>query len=429
MPRPGDTPKAARTTGRRKFDNPLSRWLEERKARQKQTEEQAVRMISNKIEDNALKLIDELNSVDFLHSDLPESILNDRREEEVRPELCALEWDTRRLIQLIRNDRQNINMDIRSIDEKLMTLVLMFKQFVAHGDVMAAQMARDALLVGIEDIRCRLPVYQPELADAFIKEHTEYLAKWITLVGFAQNYDHTKNNRETELAATKDAHDKQDAKVNKIAQRIEKEPAFAEAFFYIQDHDSPTDRAKWTKSQREVHGLMVDAKLEDFNIMLHVLQSNAFESDLSVARQQMDSLRTCLNRLPNVSDPNLMNQYKEAMEQFVKDIAASDVRMEETLNTVDMLSGALDQLNESTGAVLAREAAGQTARNVLEKILKKQDDQSGQSEFDHARTLRERGFLTPEEREELKKQNEKKIAEANAQKIKAAQTQRPKQYN
>ena len=426
MPRPGQAPKSARTSNR-KFNNPLSRWLDERKAKQKNLEEQAVRMISNKIEDNALKLMDELGSVDFIHSGLPESVLTNYAEGPYA--ICQLEWDTRALIQMIRNARQNINMDIRSIDEKLMTLVLMFKQFVAHGDVMASQMALDALKVGIQDIRCKLPVYQPSLAEAFVKENTEYLAKWVTLVGFAQRYDHTKNNLATERAATEAAEAKKEAKTEKVANRIESEPEFGDAFRHILEFDTPADRANWTKIQREVHTTLVDAKLEDFNIKLHKLQSITFENDLSAAKQQMESLRTCLNRLPNVSDPNLMNQYKEAMERFVHDIAESDARMEETLNTVDQLSGALDQLNESAGAVLMNEAAQQAAAKLLASYQKKVDQEIGVDAIAHARNLRELGWLTKEEREAQRLANEKRLAELKAQQAAEQQAQKTQNTN
>lgn len=433
MPSPmqNRTSKGGKPGRTRKFDNPLSRWLEARKQKQKDLEEQAVRLVTNKIEDNSLTLVDKLNSVDFFHSNLPDSVLRDRQLEVERlveegkaelaaqiqrPEICTLEWTTRGLVQLLQGDRQHINMDIRPIDEKLMTLVLMFQQFVAHGDEVAAKTTIDALQVGIQDIRCKLPVHQPELAEAFVKENSEYLEKWITLIGFAQRYDHTHNNLINANADVLDAETKQQEKVESIDQRIETEPDFADAFFYIRDNDTREARTKWTKTQREVHMLLVDAKLEDFNINLKVLQSITLENDKMAIKQQMDAIRTCLNRLPNVSDPNLMNKYREAMDAFVREIAASDQRMEETLNTVEELSGALAQLEESAGNVLAKETAQQSADALFAKLQKKVENDNGQTMADHQRRLREQGYLTKAEREELKKQNELKIqAEQKAQ--------------
>ena len=421
MPSPmqSRTNKGVKTTGTKKFNNPLSRWLEARKQKQKDLEEQAARLVTNKIEDNSLTLIDKLNSVDFFHTNLPDSVIRDRRmeydrlmeenklEEAIKiqqPDICELEWTTRALIQSIQNDRQHINMDIRPIDEKLMTLVLMLQQFVAHGDVVAAKTAIAALQVGIEDIRCKLPVHQPELAADFVKENSEYLDKWISLVGFAQRYDHTGNNLANANMDVQDAEAKQQRMIESIDHRLETEPAFADAFFYIRNNDTREARTKWTKTQREVHMLLVDAKLEDFNINLKVLNSITLENDLNSIKQQMDALRSCLNRLPNVSDPNLMNKYRQAMDDFVKEVAASDQRMEETLNTIEELSGALAQLAESVDNDLAaKEAALKAADAIFTKLQKKVENENGLTMAEHQRRLREQGYLTKAERDALKK--------------------------
>lgn len=424
MPRPGETPKNTNGTT---FTDPVSRWMKQWKEKQQQLEEEAVRRIANEIEGNAQDIIGELGSVDFLNSRLPAHILNETAEG--YPTMSRLEYETEALIQLLDKDPQHINMDIRSIDKKLLALALMFKQSVAHGDAMAAQMAKDALYVGIHDIRCKLPTHQTDLADAFVQENTEYLDNWLTLVGFAQSYDHVKNSLAIQNAATKDAEQRQKDKVESICDQIDENEAFAQAFFFILDHDTPENRADWDDIQRKAHKLLIDAKMEDFNIMLHRRQSMAFENDLSSIKQKMDSLRTSLNRLPNVSDPNLMNKYKDSMQDFVKNIAASDARMAETLTTVDELSGALQQLDVSSGSVLKNEAAQAQAAILLKRMMTLQEIQSGQSTVNHMRNLREHNWLTKAEREALRIQNEQKLAQENEQAIQNSQTQRQRQAN
>lgn len=387
-------PRANRAPTTRKFTNPLKEWREKRKAEQKALEEQAVQKITNKIEDNALKLIDELNAVDFIHSDLPEYVKNDRQKEETAPHICNLEWDARSLVQLIRNDRQSINMDIRAIDERLMTLVLMFKQFVAHGDVMAARMAMQALQVGIHDIRCKLPVHQPKQAATFVKVHAEYLDKWITLVGFSQKYDRTGDSLSTEKAAAQDAADQKEQQLTSIEKRLQEDRAFLVAFQEIQ---TLTDRSKWTALHRETHMLLVAAKMEDFNIDLHNRRTVSLEKDLSILRHQMDSLRTCLSKKPDFSDPDLMNQYNDAMTQFLKELSESEQRMEEAINMVDKLNGALKQLDESMGHKLAMQASQDSAKNILEQIAEKQKNQVGMTEEEFAARMKALGLKTKEQ--------------------------------
>ena len=407
-------PRVNRAPAPKKFRNPLKEWFEKRRAEQHALEEQAIQKVTNKIETNALTLIDELSSVDFLHTSMPEYVLNDRREEDVLPQICTLEWDCRSLIQLIRDDRQSINMDIRPIDEKLMTLVLMFKQYVAHGNVMAARMAMDALKVGVHDIRCKLPVHEPKLAEPFVEKNTEYLARWITLVEFSKSYDHTGENLDIEKAAAREALDRKEQQRDSINQRVRTDKVFAKAFFDIQDGVNAADRSKWTELERDVHTMLVKTKLEDFNINLHTRQTTALENNLNILRQQMDSLRIFLNKKPDVANENLMNEYQEAMKQFVNDLAESDTRMEETINMVDQLTVAMAQLDESQGHRLAMEAAKGQANKIMDEILEKQKDQTGMTEEEHARRMKERGLKTPEQLAAEKAAIEKQLAEEKA---------------
>ena len=386
----------------RKFRNPLKDWRERRNQEQKTLEEKAVQNITGKAKYNSLNLFDELSSVDFLHTGLPDYVLNDRREEAVLPMICTLEWDTRSLIQLIRDqlirdDRQEITMDIRPIDEKLMALVLMFKQYVAHGNVMAARMAMDALKVGINDIRCKLPLNQPELAEAFVEQNTEYLARWITLVEFSKNYDLTGENLDIAKAAAQDVLDRREQQIASIEQRIRSEADFAEAFFDIHDGVNAADPASWTDLEDELNDMLSNANLEDLRLIICSRQVTFLENELSFLRHQMDSLRIFLNKKPDVANESLMNEYQEAMKQFVNDLAESDTRMEETINMVDQLTVAMAQLDESQGHRLAMEAAKGQANKIMDEILEKQKDQTGMTEEEHARRMKERGLKTPEQ--------------------------------
>ena len=97
------------------------------------------------------------------------------------------------------------------------------------------------------------------------------------------------------------------------------------------------------------------------------------------------------------------------MEKFVHDLAESDNFMEETLNLADQLEAALKQLDETPGAVLAKETASRAAQNIRDQIQKRQDELSGQAALDHHRRMRELGILTDEELQALRKANQEKI--------------------
>lgn len=307
-----------------KSRNPLSRWRDEHKERQ---QEQAARTISEKNQENARRLIDELSSVDFIHSGLSADVLNDRRGEAVRPEICSLEWDTRALIQLLRHNTQSINMDIQPIDEKLMTLAQMLKAYISHGDVTAATTAQRALYHGIRTIRCSLPTHLPELADAFIKKNAKHLEDWITLVKFAQRYDHTQKNLKYTKKAVQEGLDRKTARLNDVTKFMENTPGLAETYQAFLNAPPPAEPADWPQIPRELHTLMVNAKLEDFGYQLRTAQCTSLEDDLTACKQHMDALFTHLTRLPSNHDSELMDKYWEAMEEPGQDPADTNVRL------------------------------------------------------------------------------------------------------
>lgn len=307
-----------------KSRNPLSRWRDEHKERQ---QEQAARLISEKNQENERRLINELSSVDFIHSGLSEDVLNDRRNEAVCPGICSLEWDTRALIQLLRQNSRSISIDIRSIDEKLLTLAQMLKASIAHGDITAATTAQRALYHGIRNIRCNLPTQLPELADAFIKNNTKYLEDWITLVKFALRYDNIQNNLTYMKKAVRDGLDKRTAQLNAVIKFTENTPGLADAYQAYLNAPPPAQPADWPQVPRELHSLLVNAKLEDFGYQLRVKQYDTLENDLTACKQHMDALFTHLISLPNSHESELMDKYWEAMEDPEQDPAGENVRL------------------------------------------------------------------------------------------------------
>ena len=98
MPRPGSNmgrPGSAVKTSA----NPFANWLAARKERKNQAEEQASRMITNRIAENESIIIDQLNSIDFLHSRLPAEVLH-AKSRETQP--CGdLEYASRAIVHML----------------------------------------------------------------------------------------------------------------------------------------------------------------------------------------------------------------------------------------------------------------------------------------------------------------------------------------
>lgn len=322
---------------------------------------------TGQFERNTDKLIALLTEVNFQRSRLPKELLKPCQAD---PNLCEMEHTIQvRLLGKLENDSpRRIHADFGPIDEKLIELAEGLIRYVRSGEAVSAQITCDALQRGIRDIRCSIPQNQKISQEKFVSVNASYLARWIQLVQWAELYDQQYKS----LLAQQAAHDQDfarlDASIDSICARIESEPDFRKNFFYILDHGSLADRSSWSQAHREVHQLLVQHRVDRFTLELSKRSLDALKQDLTTTRQRIDTLRVTLRQVPIVTDPDMMNDYQEAMEQAVKEFAQSDALMEETLHQLEKLTGALEQLDQSSSVLRQQQAAAESARSTLEQI-------------------------------------------------------------
>lgn len=401
MPRPGSNMarpgSAAKTSA-----NPFANWLAARKERKSQAEDQASRMITNRIAENESVIIDQLNSIDFLHSRLPAAVLHHKSQE---TQSCGdLEFAAKAIVHFLLKNPQTIKMDIRKIDQKLLTLVLLYKQAIEQGDENAAYAAKGALIRGFNDIRSRIPQNQPELAKQFVEANTEYLDRWITLVGIAQVADRTKENVENQREKYAQAQAMDKARNDELREEFMNNDEFTTAFQFIMEHDAPEERAKWTPVQREIHRKMIERRMKGVILELDALLLQQKEMDLSKKEAQVEMLYSSVASLEIVADPNLLNKFRESVDNLFKQLAASDAEIDESLKLMDDIEARINQLNYAPGASRAREVATEEAEKWLQEEKLRQQNRSGENRI-RAREFRElSGLLTKEQEEERNRQ-------------------------
>lgn len=404
MPRPDLSARRTGVPTAAKSSNPFANWLASRKERRRQAEEEASRLITNKIAENETIIIDKLNSIDFLHSKLPKAVL----EAKARPEqrYGDLEYAAQGIIHMMLKNPQIIKMDIRKFDQKLLTLVLLFKQAVEQGDVRAAYAAKGALVRAVSDIRSRIPQNQPELAKQFVEANANYLEQWITLVTLAQVADRTKQNVDVQRDRYEKAQEKDAEDTETLRKQIQGNDDLLIAFKQLMDHTMSQDRSKWNETQREVHRTMVERRMGKVNLELNSLLLQQQELDLSTREAQVEVLYSKVAALPIVTDPDLMTKYQDSIDQLFRQLAESDAQIDEALKSMDDIEGRIQQLNRAPGSLRAQEVAAEEAENALQEITKLQNDQSGKN-IAQARKMREDlGILSDEQLAELKREAE-----------------------
>ena len=371
MARPELFPQKMGTTAQKKASNPFSSWLRDRKQRRANAVDRAARMVTDKVAENEAIFIDKLENINFFTSKLPKEDLEKKTKPETQP--CGdLEYAVRGIVQLLKRNTKMIKMDIRPIDEKLMTLILLYSEAIELGYPQMAWAARVALVRGFKEIRANIPQNQPDLAKQFVEVNTAYLEQWITLVNMAQVADHMQSNVEKQKREYDRKKNSRDECLDKLKTKLQSDPDYIQAFTYIREHSTPADRAQWSTSQREVHTMCVEQRMLDVNLELNTSLLSQQEVQLASKMAQVKMLSTATATTPIVCDPNLMNKFREDVDNLMLKMAEADQDIDETLAYMDDVEGRIRQLDNAPGAIRAREVITEQSEKMLEEIQKRQ---------------------------------------------------------
>ena len=413
MPRPTLSARKPGAAGAEFSQNPITNWLEKRKERRIQAENESARLITNKIAHNENVIIDKLSSIDFFNSKLPKAVLEKKRQPEDR--CCELEYATRAIVHAIRSNPQTIKMDIRKIDQKILTLVLLFKQAVELGDKESAYAARACLSRAIYDIRCRIPQDQPELSRLFVDANTEYLDQLITLVLQAQQTDRIQENVNNQRKLLEKAEQDYKESLDRLEEMIKEDPKQTKAYNALRQRTTVVDRSNWTKEEREIHSLLIERRMDEVNLNLkrQILQQQ--ETHLMTTKGKTEILFTHAANMPIPTDPDLMSKYQEGIDNLFKQMLDTDAQIESALKTMDDIEGRMQQLNRASGSKLAMEVATEGAKQLLADIHAKQQIETGEAALQQKKLLEELGILSDEQLAEQKKQNEERLKAQEAE--------------
>lgn len=405
MPRP----EFSTAAGRNSKSKGISGWIQGRKDRKKALAEQTAKIITDDTAKNETAIIDTLSGIDFLHSRLPEDVL----EAKSNPSRSCgdLEYAAKALCKTLQKNPQTLSVDLRKLDEKLLAISMMFKQAVEQGDKRAAFAAKAALVRGIHDIRSKVPANSPELFNQFIEANVRYLDGWLTLIGHAQVADRMEQNAKEQKASLTAKQEKHQKAVEDLKTILHEDEVKGNIFADMVQHDSPEERAKWTQEQRDMHKLMIDRRMDNVLLQLDGLLLYQKETDLASQEHKVETLSSKLASQVIVADPNLMNKFREEVDQMFDALAESDAEIDETLRLMDDIEGRIAQMDNAPGAVRAREAVSEEAESALEEIKKMQEIVIGNQAKKTSEKLRSLGILSKEEEAILKRQ-----AEENQQK-------------
>lgn len=405
MARPGSkTNKTASNSG-----GIFGWWKQSREEKKQDALERYARGISQETAKNEANMIEALGSIDFLHSNLPEEALEQRAKPE-QP-YGDLEYTVLSIMKILKMNPLDVTINVVELDKRLMILINMLKEAVEQGDREAAFAAKAGLVRGVNDIRRRLPQQKTDLAELFVKQHAQYLDGWITLISSAKVVDGTKRNLLDKQAKYEVSKGENKARQDEMTQLFNENSPMGKAYVDILSNDLPEQRMKWTPEQRQVHRMLIEQAMQTVTLNLRSFELDQSQLELSSMENNLNVLFTALSDVPVVEDPNLLNQQKDVIEQMMKDLAETDVRISESLKHMDELAGQLEQLTYSDGSVRSMEIARERANENIKTIQQDQEIRSGSLTERRKKLMEQRGILSEEELAQRKQSIERQQAE------------------
>ena len=155
-----------------------------------------------------------------------------------------------------------------------------------------------------------------------------------------------------------------------------------------------------------MHKLLIEKRMDGVILQLDRLLLQQKETDLASKESQIETLYSKVASQEIVTDPNLMNKFREEVDKMFEELAASDAELDETLRLMDDIEGRIAQMDKAPGAVRAQEVAAEEAKAAIEEIKRMQDIEIGNQAKRAAEKLKRLGILSKEEEAALKRQAE-----------------------
>ena len=264
--------------------------------------------------DNAQEIADVLLSTSFLHSKLPQEILNQKLDP--GNPYCDLEYNVRELAREITDQQQTLQADLRSIDRQLLILAQRFQEAVEKGYKTAAFVSMEGLMYGIPNIRNRVPQNDLTFCRQYVKANANYLKEWARLTDLAKGLDLLRENlerhKENYCLVEEEVKKRIDDLRTELKTNAHKRKLFEE--FYYQE--KPGESLSCSNEGRELYDALIELRLKQINLDLQDCVIKREENRLNSQKGQVTRLREKLNGLPIVQSPNQLNAFQEAMEEM-----------------------------------------------------------------------------------------------------------------
>ena len=344
----------------REFENYQKICEQNRKNIKAQKMEEAAKQVSNNKAENEMKISNILNSINFTESLLPVEKL-DYKSNDSQP-YGDLEFAVVVASDLISSNTYDYSgVDISNIDASIVVIAQELKNAIETGDVNRAFSAKAGLVVAINDVRNKIPFVPEDMKKAFVESCESYLDLWKTLIMSCTSLDALQKNLDSQIANIEKKKKKYSEDNKAVAKRLIEEPELQQKIESISNETFISNGQRWDQESLDFYKFLVNQRIEKSALTFELLQHDMLEKQMAYQSKIINDYRTRVENNPVPEDPNLLNKYKDMMEQEFKRAAEIDAQFDELGEYMDSMDERINQMAYSKGSIRQKRIRGQEA--------------------------------------------------------------------
>ncbi len=385
MPRPSKTvvkgnagsgSKGSKGGGSILQNNPVSAWFRNKSNIRKQKMEEIAKQISNNKAENEMRIAGILNSINFTESRLPIEKL-DYKSVETQP-YGDLEYAVVEAVDMISNNTYDYSgVDLSNIDAAILLIATELKNAIETGDVNRSFAAKAGLITAIDQIRNKIPFISENMKRDFVESSEDYLELWKTLIISCTSLDAIQKNLDAQKSSIEQKQKKSNEKNDELARKILEDPEFKGKVEKVMSDTFIGNSNEWDQESMDLYKFLVSQRIEKSSIGFEMLQYDMLVKQCAYQSKIINDYQTRVRQIPIPEDPNLLNKYKDMIEEEYKRASEIDAQFDELGEFMDSMDERLKQMATSKGSVRQRKMVAESVDNIVERAKKLQMKEAG----------------------------------------------------
>lgn len=382
MPRPSKNISNSGTSNQRGRGNsflsniPLSGWLRDKKNLQKQKLEEAAKQVSNNKAENENTIVAILKSINFTESLLPADKLDYKSSE---TQLYGdLEYAVLEAIDMISNNTYDYNgIDLNKIDTSIIVIAKELKNAIETGDVHRAFAAQAGLITSIDKIRNKIPFLPEEMKAGFVETSESYLELWHTLITSCITLDTLQRNLNSQKTSIEQKQNQIKKMNEEHARKMLNDEAYKKKIERALNNNFIDNSQDWDQEIMDLYKWLVSQRVEQSSVKFEMLQYDMLFKQFTYQEKIVNDYQIRVRQLPNPEDLDLLNKYKDMVENEYKRASEIDAQFDELGEFMDNMDERLKQMAYSKGSIRQRKMVAEAIDKIVEQAQKIQLEEAG----------------------------------------------------